>query len=279
MRKLFKNKPVLIAVIAIIGFLVLCAFTLNTRTAGSAEGLLTEAVLPVQEFARGLTQDVTDFFARVFNPSTLESENESLRRELEEYQLREAQYEETSRENARLAELLNYTQANPNMTFLTAQVVSRSFNEYVDTLTLNVGSRSGVTESMAVVTGGGVVGRVVEVGATWCKVRTMLNDDMRISVMVQRSRDEGMFGGVISTAGESAVLQLYYLPATAQLEIGDKIITSGLGGTYPKGIYVGEVIELAQGNETYDALVRIDIDFEHLEEALLVLNVEEVVSD
>lgn len=276
MRKFFKNRPILISVIAIIGFFVLCAFTLSERTTGDAEQLFASAVMPVQEFVGGITRDVTNFFTRVFTPSALEEENEQLRRELEEYKLKDAIYEETSRENARLSELLSYVESNPNMSLLTAQVIARSGNEYIDTLTLNVGSRNGVTERMAVVTGGGVVGRVVEVGTQWCKVRTMLNDDMRISVMVQRTRDEGMFGGVISTAGDSAILQLYYLPATTELEVGDKIITSGLGGTYPKGVFVGEVIEISSGTEEYDAKVLVDIDFTHLEEVLLILNVEEV---
>lgn len=279
MKKLWKNKPILIAIVAIIGFLILCAFTLGIRTSTKAEGLLNGAILPIQSYASAVTDSVTDFFTRVFNPSALEEENARLKAELESYRLRQTVYEETSKENARLSELLNYVQSNPNMSFLSAKVIARSSNEYVDTLTLNVGSRNGIRERQPVVVGGGIVGRVVEVGTTWCKVRTMLNDDMRISVMVSRTRDEGMFGGIISNTGDSAILQLYYLPANAQIQVGDTILTSGLGGSYPKGMYVGEVIEVPAGTEPYDAAILVNIDFVRLEEVLIVMNVDEVVEE
>ncbi|MDD3400078.1 MAG: rod shape-determining protein MreC [Eubacteriales bacterium] len=279
MRKLWRNKPILIAIIAIAMFLVLCAFTLGTRVATYAEGLFAKAIIPVQEFVSELTNDVTSFFVRVFTPSELEQKNAQLEAELNKYKLLDAEYEETSRENARLTEILNYVESNPNMTMVTAQVIARSSNEYVDTLTLNVGSRNGIKEKMPVVTPDGIVGRVTLVGTTWCKVRTMLNDDMRISVMVQRTRDEGMFGSVISNTGESAIMQLYYLPTNATVVAGDVILTSGLGGLFPKGMYVGEVVTISTGNEPYDAGVYVPIDFVHLEEVMIVLNVDEVVEE
>lgn len=279
MRKLWKNKPIIVALVAIAAFVVLCAFTLGTRTATGTENLFNGAFLPVQEFVSDVTDSVTDFFVRVFNPSALEEENAALRAELSEYKLKDTEYGETSRENARLSGLLNYVESNPNMSFMTAKVIARSSNEYVDGLTLNVGSRNGIKEKMPVVTADGIVGRVVEVGASWCKVRTMLNDDMRISVMVQRTRDEGMFGSVITDAGDSALMQLYYLPNNSSVEVGDVILTSGLGGSFPKGMYVGEVLTVPTGNEPYDAGILVSIDFVHLEEVLIIMNVDEVVTE
>lgn len=278
MKKLWKNKPILIAIIAIIGFTVLCAFTLGQRSTTAAENLFGGALIPIAQWTNGITTDVTDFFERVFYPSKIQQENDRLRAELESYKLKDTAYEQTSKENARLASLLSYAQQNPNMSFVTAKVIATGFNEYVDTLTLNVGTRHGVRLKQPVVTGGGIVGRVSEVGASWCKVKTMLNDDMRISAMVSRTRDEGMFGGVISYEGSSALLQLYYLPANSVVEVGDVILTSGLGGEFPKGMLVGEVIALPTARDGFDAAVLVDIDFEHLEEVMVVLNMDEQVT-
>ena len=98
---------------------------------------------------------------------------------------------------------------------------------------------------------------------------------MRISVMVERTRDEGMLGGLILENGQLVGLKLYYLPKDADLQVGDTIVTSGLGGIFPKGLYVGKVLFLAdEDNGAYDACVVSDVDFEHLEEVLIILGKE-----
>ena len=158
---------------------------------------------------------------------------------------------------------------------MTAPVSAKNLNPYVDTLTVRGGSRSGITEQMAAVNAQGIVGRVIEVGATYAKIRTLQNDDMRISVMVERTRDEGMLGGLILENGQLVGLKLYYLPKDADLQVGDTIVTSGLGGIFPKGLYVGKVLFLAdEDNGAYDACVVSDVDFEHLEEVLIILGKE-----
>ena len=176
-------------------------------------------------------------------------------------------------ENARLTELLDYASASGDFYFLTAPVTARNLNPYVDTLTIRAGSRTGITEQMAAVTAQGIVGRIIEVGATYAKIRTMENEDMRISVMVERTRDEGMLGGLVMENGQMVGLKLYYLPKDADIQVGDTIVTSGLGGIVPKGLYVGKVIFLAdEDNGEYDACVMSDVDFEHLEEVLVILS-------
>ena len=158
---------------------------------------------------------------------------------------------------------------------MTATVSARNLNPYVDTITVRGGTRSGITEQMAAVTAQGIVGRVIEVGATYAKIRTMQHEDMRISVMVERTRDEGMLGGLVIENGQLVGLKLYYLPKDADIQVGDTIVTSGLGGIFPKGLYVGKVIFLTdEDNGEYDACVTSDVDFEHLEEVLIILGKE-----
>ncbi len=275
MRKLWKNRPLWIALIALILLVILTAFTLGERSEAGAQSLFAQAALPVQRYVSELTDNVSDFFTRVFTPSALEEENAYLKAQVNEYARLTALYEETARENARLSEILDYSAQDPNVQFLTASVVARSTNAYVDTLTLNVGLRQGVAEKMAVIAPGGVVGRVVEVGTNWCKVKTLLNDDLRLSVLVESSRDEGMLGGCIWSGDTMVGLQLYYLPANAQLSVGDTIVTSGLGGLFPKGLKVGTVLSVSSGSETYDACVVSEVDFAHLEEVMVVLGVSE----
>ncbi len=273
MRKLWRNRPVLIALLAAALFLALAALTVGRRTASRAEDMFSTAVLPVQEAVSQMTDAVTDFFTRVFYPSAIQEENERLTRLVSAYERRLILYEAMEQENARLTELLDYASASGDFYFLTAPVTARNLNPYVDTITIRAGSRNGITEQMAAVTAQGIVGRIIEVGATYAKIRTMENEDMRISVMVERTRDEGMLGGLVMENGQMVGLKLYYLPKDADIQVGDTIVTSGLGGIFPKGLYVGKVIFLAdEDNGEYDACVMSDVDFEHLEEVLVILS-------
>lgn len=276
MRKLWKNRPMWIALTAIVLLIVLAAFTANGG--GTEDGLFHTAITPIASFLHTAQREVAGFFTRVFTPSELQEENERLRETVLLQEQKLALLDETEKENARLSELLNFADANPDLHFVTASVIGRDSNPYIDTITLNAGSRSGVTEKMAVITPDGVVGRVSEVGPNWCRVKTMCDEKMRISVMVQRTRDEGMLGGLYEQEGEILGTMLYYLPSKADVRAGDTIRTSGAGGVFPKGIYVGTVIAVNEdGKGTYDAIVSMDIDFLHLEEALIVVGVDEAI--
>lgn len=276
MRKLWNARPMWIALVAIILLIVLAAFSASGRNTG--DGLFRTALSPVAGFLHSVQKEVGDFFVRVFTPSEVQEENERLREAVLLQQQQLALLDETEKENARLTELLNYVETNPNLNFVTASVIGRDSNPYIDTITLNAGSRSGVTEKMAVITPHGVVGRVSEVGPNWCRVKTMCDEKMRISVMVQRTRDEGMLGGLHLENGEIVGTMLYYLPGKADIRVGDTIRTSGIGGFFPKGLYVGTVLSVNDaGRGTYDAIVSMDIDFLHLEEALIVIGVDEAI--
>ena len=276
MRKLWNSRPMWIALVAIILLIVLAAFSASGRNTG--DGLFRTALSPVAGFLHSVQKEVGDFFVRVFTPSEVQEENERLREAVLLQQQQLALLDETEKENARLTELLSYVETNPNLNFVTASVIGRDSNPYIDTITLNAGSRSGVTEKMAVITADGVVGRVSEVGPNWCRVKTMRDEKMRISVMVQRTRDEGMLGGLYEEDGVVAGTYLYYLPGEADVRVGDTIRTSGIGGFFPKGLYVGTVIAVNdEGRGTHDAIVSMDIDFLHLEEALIVVGVDEAI--
>lgn len=275
-----NKRPAIVIIFAAILFLILALTTYRNRIAGTEETLFHSAADPVVSFVNDITDTVSDFFVRVFSPSAIQAENKELKNKIAYYERELLLYEETSKENARLQDMLDYVQQNENMRYLTACVTARNMNQYVDSLSLNVGTRHGVTEQIPVVSGLGLIGRVTEVGNSWCKVHTIMNDEMRISVMVERTRDEGTLGGLIMKNGEIIGIQLYYLPENADIAVGDKIITSGIGGVYPKGILIGEVVSLPEDeNSAYNACVLPTIDFSHLENVLLIMNVDEVRDD
>ena len=278
MRKLWKNRPMWIAVIAIVLLIVLAAFSASSRDTFRGDGLFRNAAAPVADALHSVQEAIGDFFVRVFTPSEIQRENRRLRETILEQEQKLALLDEVEKENARLTELLNFTEKNRNLRFVTAAVIGRDSNPYIDTITLNAGSRSGVTEKMAVITADGVVGRISEVGPTWCRVKTMCDEKMRISVIVERTRDECILGGLYLEDGEIKGALLYDLPGKADVRVGDRIATSGIGGFFPKGLYVGTVIAVnEEGRGTHNAIVSMDVDFLHLENALIVVGADEAI--
>lgn len=270
MRRLWKNRPLWVAVVLFALCILLAAATVGDRRVSYTDGLFRSVALPVQEKLYAAQDAVHGFFLRMFNPSALEEENARLKQQLTEQSKLLAFYEDTARENARLTELLNFADANPSLRFLTASVIGKGTNPYLDTLTLNIGTRHGASEKMAVITADGVIGRVSEIGPTWCRVRTLANDDMRISVTVQRTRDEGMYGGLVTLPDGSLGAKLYYLPDGADVRVGDVIVTSGLDEVFPKGLLIGTVVALDEGTGAYDAVVQWSADYAHVEEVLVL---------
>jgi rod shape-determining protein MreC len=119
--------------------------------------------------------------------------------------------------------------------YVTGTVIGRSQGIWFDTFTISVGRSQGVEKNMPVVNANGLVGRVSEVGATWCKVIALVDSSTNVSVMVERTRDNGMVRGLLEAGTATDSLELYYLPSDSDLTPGDKIVTSGIGGLYPKG--------------------------------------------
>ena len=192
----------------------------------------------------------------------LQKENEELQQKLET--LRE--------ENSRLKDLLNYTDITDNYSYITSTVIGKSQGIWFSEFTVNAGRKDGVEENMAVVNSQGLVGRVSSVSANTCKVTAIIDSTSDISAMVERTRDYGFARGILNT-DEKETLELYYLPSGYDLVPGDTIVTSGIGGTFPKGIAIGTVTEVSRSNddaEERNAIIEPAVDFLRLEEVMIV---------
>ena len=179
-------------------------------------------------------------------------------------------------ENERLKQLLAFADSTPDLNYVTGTVIGRSQGIWFDTFTINVGRSQGVEKNMPVVNAKGLVGHVTDVGATWSKVVALIDSSVSVSVMVERTRDSGMVRGMLEVGNEADKLELYYLPSDSDLVPGDKIVTSGIGGLYPKGVLVGEVISVSRASDNgSNALVQPSVDFRHLEEMMVVIGMPE----
>jgi len=204
---------------------------------------------------------------------TLRQRNADLEEALARYQTELVELREIASDYQRLAELLDYTTRASNQQFLAADVIGIDQMALRRTLTINRGTRDGIAVGMPVVTGKGLVGRVIAVGATSARVLLITDRDSAVSARLQSTRAVGSVRG--QTSGS---LRMEMIPLGQQVRVGDLVITSGLGGNFPPDIVIGVVtsarqfeFELAQ-----EAEVASLNDFDSLEFVLVITSFEPV---
>lgn len=273
MHDFFRSKGFLIILIIVAVLSIFIAATYRDRAKVSfIEDTVNSVVKPVQSFSVKASNSIIHFFERVFSSTDLDKENEQLRVKLAQYEIIESELETLREENSRLKDLLNYTDITDNYSYITSTVIGKSQGIWFSEFTVNAGRKDGVEENMAVVNSQGLVGRVNSVSANTCKVTAIIDSTSDISAMVERTRDYGFARGILNT-DEKETLELYYLPSGYDLVPGDTIVTSGIGGTFPKGIAIGMVTEVSRSSddaEERNAIIEPAVDFLRLEEVMIV---------
>ena len=194
---------------------------------------------------RNMIVSVTNYFTNLkmhFEEYTyLLEENEALRLQISEMEERVRQGTLDTMENERLRKLLGLREKRRDMVFETAVITARNVNNWVHSLTLDSGTELGIEIGDCVITAEGyLVGIVEDVGHSWCTVLTLTDTSTEIGAQVLRTGALGVAIGDF-TLMEQDRLKLTFVKADSIPQIGDCIITSGLGGYCPSEIVIGEV--------------------------------------
>ena len=272
MQKFFKSWS----------FKILCglavfavAIMIRAAASGSAEVFLSQAVSvisqPFLKASTAVTNSVGEFLDRFANAE----ENYLRVLELEE-QLREANQkligaEQDKRENEQFRSFLGLKETNPDYEFEPATVIGRDSTNRFYSFTIDRGSLHGVEEADPVITADGLVGIVWEVGLTYSHVRTILDISVEAGVYDISTRDSGIVTGDISLSAEG-LCKLKYLPRESGIASGNLIVTSGIGGVFPKDLPVGTVksIEVDHSGLSLTAVIEPSADIENVTDVLVI---------
>jgi len=267
----------IIIVISIV-LVVLMFYTSNNRGSITAlEGFVGQIVAPFQRGVYTISSTVYNFFSEIDERRNMRSNYEELKEKVAHLEKELIRLEELEKENKRLKELLRFSDQNEEFVVTGARVIAKNPGNWFNLITIDKGKKDGIAVNMAVVTEKGLVGRVVEVAESWSKVRTIVDGQSSVSAIIQRNRDNGIVKGNNSLVIEDGMCRMIYLPEDSSVVEGDKVITSGLGDIFPKGIYIGEVKEVIkeERNLYKTAIVKPGADFERLEEVLVVVSSRE----
>lgn len=267
-RSFFRSLAVIVvcAVLFIMVVLMVLSNFISHPLLALPRKMVTAIITPVQSVFTTVTDSVVNYLRTLKIRGNLEYEYEQLTILLDDYANQIAQNEELRRINEELYDLLDEQERNRSMNPVAATVIGTDSGNYFSTLTLDVGSESGVEEYMAVVAQGGLVGVTYDVEKNKCQVRCIIDSDCTVAALIQSSRDQGSVKGTLGINGEP-MCRMYYLPDTSLPRPGDVVVTSGVGLEFPKGIPIGYIRESTRGMEDNKSYVVLEpvVDFQHLE--------------
>ncbi|MGB2717328.1 MAG: rod shape-determining protein MreC [Vicinamibacterales bacterium] len=234
------------------------------------EAFTLGAFARVQQGTASAIQGVRSGWGNYVSLRGVRAENEQLRSQVAELEVRLQEQRALAARTGKLQELLNL-RASVAAPTLAAEVIAGNPNPGMMTLTIDRGSADGVLENMAVIAPTGIVGRVVgSPAAHAARVQLIIDQHAAAGAISERSRAGGMVVGRSDVDG--APLRMELVSNLADLKVGDLIVTSGVDGIYPKGFAIGRVESVERGTGLYlTVTVRPTVDFRSLEEVLVVM--------
>ncbi len=209
---------------------------------------------------------------------TVYGENQELKSELDNYRQNNIDMTEIMAENDRLRAMLDYKKTATQFDFVTAMVIARDPGTWTSVIIVNKGTNDGITKDMPVVTPQGLVGNVVQAYATSAKIQLILDPRSAVGALNQRS--ESRVAGIVEGSGTNHnAPRLLNLARDADIVAGDTVVTSGFGGIYPKGLVVGEVLDVVndEGGLLKYAVLKPAVDFDKLEEVFILIHSREPI--
>jgi len=241
MKSLFERGPTLLTrlVLALSCALTLMFLDHRLNAMQPVRSFMSTLIAPVQYLAV-LPEQVMDRIVYLATTRTmLRNENKLLKQELEELQMAVQRLNFLENENDRLRQLLgsDVREASRRMA---AEVVAVATDPFSHQLVINKGLANGVYEGQPVLDNRGVVGQVMSVGRGTARVLLIADQSHAISLRAERNDIRVLAKGT----GDLQQLELQFIPHSTDLEVGDKLVSSGLGGIYPEGYPVAEIISI-----------------------------------
>lgn len=273
MHKVFKHKAVLWLVVSIVLLCIGMGILNASRSDTTAFENVTKVIItPVQTFFNSIGHGVSGFLGYFSNVDKLNEKIKELEEENAELENALSQSEVSKQENEELRSLLNLQKTNTEFELEIAEIIARNPSNWYNTFTLNKGEVDGITVNMPVISAGkALVGRVCEVGTNWSTVSVITDPEHSAGAQVARSGELGICEGNSSISVDEN-LKLSFISKNADIIVGDTIVTSGLGGIYPKGLIIGKVLQIypdIQGISQY-AVIKPDANISNLKSVFII---------
>lgn len=228
-------------------------------------------VSPIMRGASALGNAFKGFGEYFTEFDRLREENKELSDRVKELEEQIFNAELLSSENEWMRSYLGTKRAHTDFVLCDANLIGSESGDYISTFTIDRGSTSDIKVGMPVITSDGILGKITEVGLTFSRVSTVINYDSSIGAYLERSGDVGIVTGDFDRRRDGLCI-LEYLPFDADIEVGDRVFSSGLGSVYPRGILIGEVAEITgdANNHTRIAVLKPAVNLEDITKVMIL---------
>ena len=271
-RELRQRAPIWLAVLLLTNLVIMAVDARDSLTRQRLLRVWIQALVsPAQSISSGASGAGTNFVRQILNFHSTANENERLKAELSKAQLDLRNAQQATAENERLKGLLDLKEQS-HFDQVTARVIARDSSVWFNTITINRGSSSGIALNMPVVTGGGIVGRVIALSPWTAQVMMLTDDKAAAGAIVGQLGGSGALGSVRGL-GEKGLVEMRYVSELVKVEVGDYILTTGQDGIYPPGLTIGAVVQVSPGTATqsHEILIRPGAKLDQLEEVAVLL--------
>ena len=250
----------------VVGHILLISTQVSTRRGVPVLESLTFGVFA--EVQRGATSgigSVRDVWQNYFALQETRQENQSLRTEVAQLRIG-LQQERALAEQSRMLQKLLDMKTETTLKTTAAYVIAGGASPDFRTVTIDKGTSGGLQPDMAVISPAGVVGRIILPTSRAAKVQLLIDRDAAAGAVAERSRAQGV------VVGTGTSLRLDHVPGTADIKVGDRVVTSGIEGIYPKGFEIGQIESIDRRSGEFSAvIIRPAVEFSSLEAVLVVL--------
>ena len=275
MRFFFRSrqfKIILAVIIALVVLSITCVL-IGSRISPQAD-LFGSVLAPFRSAFTRISGAVEDIVANFKEGDEARLQNAELETEIAELREDIADYEKLKRENEFYKNYLEIKDNHPDFTFAPATLISKEQKNPFKGFTVNSGSAQGVEIYDPVITSEGLVGYISQVGLTTSKVTTILDPDITLGALDNRTSDSGILYGSI-TGAKKGLTGLYNLSRSCNVTVGDFIVTSG-EGIFPEGLLIGTVRSI--GSEKYNTSIFAEVepfvDLDNIRDVMIITNFE-----
>ncbi len=204
-------------------------------------------------------------------------ENQKLKAQVDDLTVENTLLQQDKSELVRLQELYKLDKQYSTYTKVGADIISRDTNNWYSSFVIDKGEEDGLTVDMNVIADGGLVGRITSIGPNWAKVTSIIADNANVSAKTLSTSDTMIVSGDLEAMKEGVIRFSQLIDSANVVAQGDKIVTSHISDKYLPNILIGYIysVQADSNNLTKSGYVSVAVDFEHLEEVLVILETKE----
>ena len=273
-----KNKY-LLAVLSVLCVVLIVVSFLDSSALAPVKQVSGFLITPVQKGINGFGGWMSGLTDNFEDAETLRRENTELQARVDTLTEENSQLIQDREELSRLRELFELDEQYDEYEKIGARVIAKESGNWFQLFTIDKGSNDGIKPDMNVISGGGLVGIVTETGPNWATVRSIIDDNSNVSAMVSTTSDQCIIAGDLRLIDEGSLNLVKLKDADNKVHVGDKVVTSYISEKFLPGILIGYISELNNdaNNLTKSGCITPVVDFRHLQEVLVVLELKDYV--